>query len=263
MIKNICLILLLLTAALFAETDRRLNHYPKALEWLQDADTNGESAYNIGVLYHQEIKDNDKAIEWYKKAYHMNDTGSAQSAANNLGFIYSQTKKYKDAIKWYNVAIDMADNEAAQNLALLYSKKLHQYQDAIFYYKKSYSMGNIKGAHSLGYLYNEKLKQPKKAILWYKKAAKDGYADSIDNLSLYYLNKKDYITGTAYVIASIEYGYEKQETFEYLRNDWKIDEDTIKQAYQLQKTLDIPKHYYDPEFEDDTGSSSKNKTGRR
>jgi len=259
------LLLLLITVSLYAEVkfnDPRLLRYPEARQWSKDADTNGESAYNIGVLYQQTIKDNKKAIEWFTKAYGMDDEGAAGSSANNLGYLYDHDNQNEKSEEWYKKGILKNNSNSSLGLALLYdSKKLHQYNDAIFYYKKAYSMGNSIGAHNLGLLYKNTLNNPKESVKWYKKAAKGGYADSINNLSLYYLNKKDYIMGSAYVIASIEYGYDKKETFDYLKNDWKIDQATIKKAYQLQKTLDIPKHYYDPELEDKP--LPKKKTGRR
>jgi len=118
--KHIFLILLLLTATLFAETDLRLNHYPKALEWLQDADTNGESAYNIGVLYDQHVNDDHKAIEWYKKAYEMDDINAAGSSANNIAYIYDDLKEYRTAIKWYKKGINKNNINSALGLAVLY-----------------------------------------------------------------------------------------------------------------------------------------------
>ncbi|PCI25952.1 MAG: hypothetical protein COB67_10480 [SAR324 cluster bacterium] len=62
------------------------------------------------------------------------------------------------------------------------------------------------------------------------------------------------------MMGMIGYPYTKERVLSLLRNDWKIDEKILKKAYQLQKTLDIPKHYYDKEFEDKV---AKKKTGRR
>ena len=258
--KKILLILVLLTATLFAEiNDPRLLRYPEARQWSKDADTNGESAYNIGVLYREVIKDNEKAIEWYKKAYKMNNEDASINSTINIAAIFIDLKKYEEAEKWYKKGIAKGSPEANFGLGLLY-KKLHRYRDAIFYYKKAYKLGSVDAATSLGYLFSKKLKEKNKAIEWYKKGVKNGDKDAIENLSYVYHDKKDNITATAYVLASIEYGYGKKETFDYLKNDWKIDQATIKKAYQLQKTLDIPKHYYDPELEE---TPPKKKTGRR
>lgn len=118
--KHIFLTLLLLTTTLFSETDQRLNHYPKAIEWLQDAETNGESAYNIGVLYDQHINDDNKAIEWYKKAYKMDDESASGSSANNIAYIYDDLKEYKTAIQWYKKGINKNNVDATLGLAILY-----------------------------------------------------------------------------------------------------------------------------------------------
>lgn len=258
MIKHIFLILLLLVGTLFAETDLRLNHYPKAIEWLQDADTNGESAYNIGVLYHKEIKDNDKAIEWYEKAYSMNDSEVAGSAANNIGSIYDDLENYQKSINWYENSINKNYTQAFYNLGILY-KKLHRYDDAIFYYKKSYKFDHPKAAHNLALIYEENLKNKKESIKWYRKSSHRGYPGSIKNLARYYkLEKDDNIMGGAYFLALIDIKYPKQKVLSYLKTKWNLTDEEIKKAYQLQKTLDIPKHYYDPEFED----KNTKKTGR-
>ena len=246
MIKNILLTLLLLFTSLYAY-DTRLDNYPETKEWLKDSDTNGESAYNIGVIYHQYIKDDTKAIKWFKKAYRMKDEESSGSAASNIAYIYEHEKKYDLAVSWNKKAIEKNDKVAIINLGLLY--------------KKAYNMGDIKGAHGLALLYEESLKNQSEAIKWYKKAAKGGYADSIKNLARYYkLDKNDNITGGAYFLALIDLKYPKQKVITYLKTKWKLTDKELKEAYQLQKTLDIPNHYYDPELED---TPPKKKTGRR
>ncbi|PCI26298.1 MAG: hypothetical protein COB67_10205 [SAR324 cluster bacterium] len=228
--KNILLILLFITTTLYAEAkfnDPRLLRYPEAKQWSKDADTNGESAYNIGVLYQQTIKDNKKAIEWYKKAYKMDDEGASIDALINLGNIY---------------------------------KKLHQYNDAIFYYKKAYERHSMDAANGLGYLYDVILKDTEQGIKWYEKSASNGNSKAINNLGKTYHELNNNTKASAYILAMVNYGYTKQEVFNFLRNDWKIDQATIKKAYQLQKTLDIPKHYYDKDLED---TPPKKKIGRR
>jgi len=266
--KQLFLIFLTLTA-LFAG-DTRLDNYPEAQEWEKSAKTNADAAYNLGYIYHTKLKDLDTAIIWYKKAYEL-DKGS--DAALNLGAIYSDKKKYKESIQWYKKstqdgktlfslglvykklkeykkalsyfksAYEMNYKSAPVSLALIY-KKLHQYEDAIFYYKKAYEIGEVKGAYGLGYLYDSDMKDYDNSIIWYKKAAKQGYPKAINNLAYIYHDKKDGVTATAYILATIEYGYGgKKETLKYLATKWKIDNITLQKAYILQQTLDIPKHY--------------------
>lgn len=118
MIKKLLLTFLLFTNFLFAY-DTRLDNYPEAKEWLKDADTNGESAYNIGVLYHKHIKDNEKAIEWYKKASKIGEKIDIIQSANNLGYIYDDLKEYTKAIQWYKIASGLEDSKSTYNLGLL------------------------------------------------------------------------------------------------------------------------------------------------
>jgi len=259
--KKIILLLLLITTLFGVQVDDiRLLRYPEAKEWLLNADKDGEAAYNIGVLYHQVIKDDEKAIVWYKKAYDMDDEGAAESASVNIAAIYILLKEYAKAEKWYKKGILKGSSQAAFGLGLLY-KKLHQYNDAIFYYKKAYTMRNIDGAFGLGQLYIKLLNQPQKGVKWYMIAAKDGDRYAIKNLARYYkLDKNNNIKAGAYFLSLINNGYSKQKVLTYLKTKWKLTDEEIKKAYQLQKTLDIPKHYYDVEFEDKV---PKKRAGRR
>jgi TPR repeat protein len=272
MIKYILLALLLININLSAN-DTRLERYANTTTWLQDADTNADSAFNLGLTYHKKIKDYDKAEYWYKKAYKLDS--KATDIIDSLGFLYTHKKNYKEAIKWYKLGIEAGDGDSAFGLALLYEENLKDYPNAIKYYKTAYKLGHIgatynlallykntlkdypnaikwyKKAHSLGHksaaynlalLYKKKLKDIPSAIKWYKKSAKLGHSKGVNNLSLL-LKDKNLTLATAYVIAGIGNGFTKKETLEYLRDDWKVDEATIKKAYKLQLTLDIPKHY--------------------
>ncbi|WP_422079245.1 tetratricopeptide repeat protein [Sulfurimonas sp.] len=272
MIKYILLALLLINITLNA-SDIRLERYANTKTWLQDADSNADSAFNLGLTYHKKIKDYDKAEYWYKKAYKLDNKGT--DIIDSLGFLYTHKKNYKEAIKWYKLGVDAGDGDSAFGLALLYEENLKNYPTAIKYYKKAYSLGHIgatynlamlyhttlkeypnaiiwyKKAHSLGHkssaynlaiLYKKKLKDIPNAVKWYKKAIDLGDSKALDGLSLL-LKDNNLTLATAYVIAGIGNGYTKKETLKYLRNDWKVDEKTIKKAYKLQLKLDIPKHY--------------------
>jgi len=117
------------------------------------------------------------------------------------------------------------------------------------------------GAHGLALLYKNTLNKSDEAIKWYEKAAKGGYADSIKNLARYYkLEKNDNVLGGAYFLALIDLKYPRKKVLSYLKSKWNLTDEEIKKAYQLQKTLDIPKHYYDPEYEE---KSIKKKSGRQ
>ena len=239
MLKQLLLTFLLLTATLFAQ-DERLNHYTGATEWLKDANTNADSAFNLGVLYHKTIKDNDKAIYWYEKAYSL-DKGN--DAASNLGYLYDDLKKYNLALKWYTTAMKQNDRDATYNLALLYDDKLKDYPNAIKYYERAYNMGEIGGANGLGYLYEHSLNNTKSAEQWYKIAIKKNNQKAFGNLAkLYHKQNKDKL-GAAYLLALANNGYSKEKVFTYLKDKWSLTDEEIQKAYELQLKLDIPKHY--------------------
>ena len=88
MIKYILLALLLINITLNAG-DVRLERYANTQSWLKDADTNADSAFNLGSIYDTEIKDYDKAIYWYKKSYKIDKN---VEALNNLGIVYRELK---------------------------------------------------------------------------------------------------------------------------------------------------------------------------
>ncbi len=272
MLKKALLTFLLLIATLFA-TDARLQNYPDAVQWEQAA-TQGDAdaMYNLGYIYQTKIEDFDKAIYWYEKAYEK-DRGS--DAANNIGYLYKEQKKYNEAIQWYEKAIDKNHALSCYNLAYLYDEILkkpgqaisyyekayklgnksaplslgiiykNNYQDydkAIEWYEKAYTMGHMGGANGLGYLYEHNLNDDTNAEIWYKKAAAGNDTKALGNLAKFYKKKGDLIQAGAYALALIDNGFTKEKIFSYLKQ-WNLSQDQIKQAYELQKTLDIPKHY--------------------
>jgi TPR repeat protein len=79
---------------------------------------------------------------------------------------------------------------------------------------------------------------------WYMNGAKNGDSDSMKNLGrLYFYDLHEPVKGAAYYIALIGTRFSKDKTIEYLTTKWHLTPDQIKQAYDLQKNLDIPKHY--------------------
>ena len=109
-------------------------------------------------------------------------------------------------------------------------------------------MGKIDAGANLGFMYDEKLKDYPNAIKWYKKAIQRGDIDSRKNLGLLYHQLGDNLHSAVYMMGMIGHPYTKERVLGLLRNTWKIDEPTLKKAYQLQKKL-VPDPYYDPEFE--------------
>jgi TPR repeat protein len=152
---------------------------------------------------------------------------------------------------------------AANSIGMTYELKLKEYPKAIEWYKKAYSQGDINGAYNLGYYYDVTKHDFPNAIIWYKKAAKKGNGKAINNLAIVYHKLKDNTKAAAYILVMANYGYSKKQVMSFLTKNWKIDKATIKKAYQLQKTLDIPKHYYDREFEETNSTSHATQHGRR
>lgn len=141
----------------------------------------------------------------------------------------------KKLLKW--------ENRGGVNLGLLYKNKLNNIPNAVKWYQKAFGKGNIEGAYNLGYLYDVKKHDLQNAIIWYKKAALQGHKKAINNLGEVYHDLHDNITASAYILAGISYGYNKKETFKYLREAWKITDTELREAYKLQQTLGLPKYY--------------------
>ena len=272
MFKRFLLTLLFLTATLFA-ADARLHDYPKATDWEIAAEAgDADAMYNLAHTYQMQVKDYDKAIYWYKMAY---EKEPSNDIANNLGYIYDDLKQYDKAVIWYNKAAENNHVQAIYNMAFMYDKKLNEKEKAIKYYKKAYHLGDINAPASIGIIYKDDYKNYEKAVEWYKKAyemgnveaanglaylcentlhddtcaeewylkaAKGNERKAIGNLAKFYQKKGDNVKAGAYAIALIDNGFTKEKIFGYL-DKWNLSKDQIKQAYDLQKTLDIPKHY--------------------
>ncbi len=196
-------------------------------------------AYEKGEELYQE-KQYDEALKWFKAAFNEN---KSKDLAFNIGLTYDELKDYLNAIKWYKTAVELGNNQGGVNLGLLYEEAFKDYPNSIKWYKKAIEMGNINAGKNLALLYEEKLKDYSNAIKWNKKAIEMGDIGAFDNISLIYHDiKKDNLTASAYYIATIDKSYSKKEILDFLRNDWKIDEATLKKAYELQKTL-VPNPY--------------------
>ncbi len=157
--------------------------------------------------------------------------------------MYYEKQDYKEALKWAKTSFEAKKSKAvAFNIGLAY-KKLEDYDNAIKWYEKSFEMGYPGGGLNVALLYEKKFNNIAKAITWYKKGIEKGQLGSYDNISLIYHNiKKDNLTASAYYIATIDKSYSKKDILDFLKKDWNIDEATIKEAYELQKTL-VPNPY--------------------
>ena len=83
------------------------------------------SQLNIGYCYDVGVatkKNTQKAIYWYKRAYRGGNAG----AANNIGTMLRDSKKFAHALKWFERALQMGDDGAAFEIAKIY---LNHYAD--------------------------------------------------------------------------------------------------------------------------------------
>jgi uncharacterized protein len=244
---KLLLLVLLTSSVLFAESfqkpdfDPRLNIDSRATMWFNHADTDSISAFNIGLLYDIKIKDYKKAEQWYKLAWSIDKN---KDALINLGILYDDNlNEPKKAEYWYKVLLKLEPNnsDGLFNLALLYKAKLNNPKLAIKYYKQSYALNNISAANNLGYLY-EDLKNYKEAEKWYEKAIERESLASIKNLGrLYHFKLNDDVKAAEYFIALINNKYPKEKVLGYLKNKWKLSDQTIKKGYEAQlKSKIIP-----------------------
>jgi uncharacterized protein len=210
-ILKLLLITLLLGTTLFADEfkkppyDKRLDLKVDGKLWYENADTNSDFAYNLGVYYDQYLKEYKTAEFWYKKSWHIKHN---KHAAFNLGTLYKDENKHREAIYWY---------------------------------KKADELNNEKATNNLGYLY-EDLKDYINAKMYYTKAIERESLDATKNLALLYKHKlKDDIKAVEYFIPLIDKKYPKKKVLTFFKQRWKLSDKTIKQGYEAQlKSKVIP-----------------------
>jgi uncharacterized protein len=245
-ILKLLLITLLLGTTLFADEfkkppyDKRLDLKVDGKLWYENADTNSDFAYNLGVYYDQYLKEYKTAEFWYKKSWSIKPNGNA---ANNLGYIYNEQKKYELAKKWYLASANLGNPTATFNLAELYETRLKKIHEAIKWYEKSYKNFNEKdAANNLGYLYDTILNDMQNAREWYIKAIEMKSLSAIKNLGrLYHYKLHDDVKAAEYFIALIDNKYPKKKVITYLKTKWELSDKIIKQGYEAQlKSKIIP-----------------------
>jgi uncharacterized protein len=189
-------------------------------------------ATKIGYTYSEELKDYEKAIQWYKYSDSMIPLGENSYFTC---YAYQQLKQYDEAIKWCQNSIDLKWDKALFQLADIYNS-LGQYGEAINFYKKSFEkVKDGMSANNLGYLYSMKINNYQEADKWYKEAIKLENYESYKNLSsLYHEKLNDDIKASAYAIALINTKYRKSSVLKVLKNEMKIPNETIKKGYELQ-----------------------------
>lgn len=174
---------------------------------------------------------------------HIVYANSTAQDALDKATVYYEKKEYQEAIKWLKVSYkEEATSEVCLNFGLVY-EDMKKYEKAVRWYEEAYNKGEADGGYNLGLLYYIILNDIDNSIKWYKKAIDKGHISAIKNLGyLYRTEKKDNLLGSAYMIGLIDKKYSKEKVLTYLRTKLKIDEATLKKAYELQKTL-VPDPY--------------------
>ncbi len=77
------------------------------------------SQINLGNFYLDGIglKPNRAlALYWYRRAYQRGE----RCAANNMGIVFRDEKKYAQALRWFERAVDLGDGDANLEIAKIY-----------------------------------------------------------------------------------------------------------------------------------------------
>lgn len=165
---------------------------------------NKTQLFFIGFIYHEFIKDFEKAEEFYLLAIKKN----MPEAMFNLGNIYCyQYMDYKKAEEFYTMAIEKGDTEAMVNLGYLFENEYKEYDKAEQYYLMAAEKGEAKAMNNLGYLYKRIYKDRVKAEEYYQMAAAKGEVRAIANLGyLYDVEFKDHVKAEKYYLMAVEKG---------------------------------------------------------
>lgn len=210
-----------------------INKYYKLSTYLK-AKKDPIPATKIGYVYSEELKDYDKAIQWYK---YSNSIKPMSENSNYMCYAYQMKKEYEEAITWCKNAIELGNDEALIGLGSAYDE-INEHLKAVNYYKKAYEKKLPEASNNAGYSYS-KIGDYKNAEKWYKKAIKEGNLESYQNIATFYhegLN--DNIKASAYAIALINTKYTKRSVLTLLQKTWKIPNEIIKEGYELQLRSD-------------------------
>lgn len=194
------------------------------------ADHDPSSATKIGFAYSEELKDYEKAIEWYKYSNSMQPSGAN---SNYACYAYQQLKKFEDAISWCKQAIELGENEGLIGLGYSYSN-LKNYNESIKWYLEALKKNHPDAMINLGTTYKNS-GDYKNSELYYKKAIQKNDYDAYQGIAkLYHDNLKDDVKASAYAIAVINTAFSKSSVIKLLKDTWQIPIETIKKGYELQ-----------------------------
>jgi len=215
------------------EWDGEINKLGK-IRLLYDSENNPIIASKVGFIYSEELKDYDKAIQWFK---YSNSMKPMPENSNYMCYAYQMKKEYEESIKWCKNAIELGSDEALIGLGFSYSK-LKDYENAVKWYLKASEKNHPDSMINLGSIYTKMLDN-KNAEKWFKKAIEKEDLDAYQGISKFYHdNLKDNIKASAYSIALINTKYTKKSVLTLLQKTWKIPNETIKKGYKLQLNSD-------------------------
>ena len=215
--------------------EEHINKYFKLSVW-HSAKHDPIPATKIGYAYSEELKDYEKAIEWFKYSDSMIPIGENSYFAC---YAYQQLKQYDEAIKWCKNAVDLNWDEAIFRTGKILELK-KEFISAVGYYKKSFDKTKDGvSANNLGLIYSLELNNNDEAEMWFKKSIEEKYPLAYKNIAIFYhKDLKDNVKASAYAIALINKEYTKSSVIKLLKNEWKIPNETIKKGYELQLNSD-------------------------
>jgi len=162
-----------------------------------------EAMFNLGNIYYYEYKNYIKAEEFYLMAVEKGDT----DAMVNLGYLYkNEFNDYKKAENFYLKAIEKSDSYAMFSLGFLYDNEFKDYKKAEEFYLMALENGDSNAMFSLGYLYDNGYKDYKKAEEYYLKAVEKDDSNAMFNLGYLYNECNDYKKAEDYYLMAVEKG---------------------------------------------------------
>ena len=142
MSKTLSVIILILLTALLnscasvtpGDAAYKAGHFEQAADLYRRGAEQGDklAAFKLGELYNFDLKDNKKAVVWYKRAYELGHV----PAAWFIGKIYESgegdiERNYLEAEKWFRKGAEKGQHYAMYDLAGLYAKQVIQPSDDI------------------------------------------------------------------------------------------------------------------------------------
>ena len=167
--------------------------YVDAIPLIQESAEKGyaDAQCHLGYCYEngQGIsKDEQKAVEWYKKAAEQGNPYAQYNLGNCYEYGQGVSKDEQKATEWYKKAAEQGNAEAQYNLGYSYDYgkgTLINKELAVFWYRKSAEQGYEKAQLLLGICYRHNvggLKNINESFKWFKESAEKGNASAQWNL---------------------------------------------------------------------------------